>query len=75
MTASGLFENDAQRLMRKKYVDYNMLDGELFDLVTGGSFQTSSKQRDCQRVIEIMAECNEMRAFLRKIRRSVFWAR
>lgn len=75
MTSSSYFEKDAKRLMKLKYSKYEALDGELYDMATGGDFQTKAKAVDCERVIGLMAKCHELRAFLRKTRRSVYWAR
>lgn len=75
MTSSSYFEEEAMRLMKSRYASYETLDGGIFDIATGGQFQTKSKEVDCERVIELMAKCHELRAFLRKTRRSVYWAR
>jgi hypothetical protein len=75
MTAGSYFEEHAVRIMSKlQYATYTRLDGELFDLVTGGTFETAEKAVDCERVVEIMAKCNEVRGFLAMARRSMFGA-
>lgn len=75
MTAGSYFEEHAVKIMSKfQYATYTRLDGELFDLVTGGTFETVEKVVDCERVVEIMAKCNEIRSFLATTRRSIFGA-
>lgn len=75
VAASSYFATDAERIMRSGYFEYMKLDGELYDLVTGGAFQTASKAPDFERVIKIMVKCHEIRAFLRSSRRSIFGPR
>lgn len=76
MTAGSYFEDHASKILTKpQYHKYTQLDGELFDLITGDTFETARKEVDCQRVIQIMTKCNEIRGFLATTRRSIFWAR
>ncbi len=75
MSASGYFLSDAVRLLGNKYTEFRRLDGELYDLITGGSFQTTDHEADFNRATEIIAKCNEMRSLLRNSRWSIYWSR
>lgn len=73
--ASTVFFNNAQRLLANDYSRFMQLDGRLFDLTTGGNFESKYKAPDPGRVVEIMECTNELRQLLRHARRKTFWAR
>lgn len=75
ISASGCFNQDAQRILGDNYNEYVKLDQAIFEATTGGQFGTISKKVDYNRVVEIMTLCNEMRSLLRRSRRKQYWAR
>ncbi len=75
MSASSCFHEEAKRILGFRYSDYVELDQEIYEATTGGSFRTSEKSIEYQRIIEIMTLCNRMRSLLRKSRREQYWAR
>lgn len=75
MTASSFFLEDAERLLGKKFDEFKKLDGELFDLVTGESFQTASHTANYSTCTEIITKCNQIRSLLSNSRWSLFWTR
>lgn len=55
--------------------EYAVLDGELFDAVTGGSFQSKSYKPDPERAVLVVEICNRLRSLLRSTRKDVYWFR
>lgn len=72
--ASSCFNGDARRILGNMYSEYVELDQSIYDAVTGGGFQTANRKIEYERVVEIMALCNQMRSLLRRSRRRQFWA-
>lgn len=75
MSASSHFNEVAGRIFGSSYAKYIDLDQRLYNTATGGMFQSAGRQIDTRRVIETMNICNELRALLRKRRRSIFWTK
>lgn len=75
ISASGCFNEDAQRILGNNYNDYVKLDQAIYEATTGGQFGTATKEIDYNRVVEIMGLCNELRSLLRQSRRNQYWAR
>jgi hypothetical protein len=75
INASGHFYETAQNVLGKYHNEFVEIDQNLFDLVTGGEYESKNKKRDINRAIEIITKCNEMKALLHKSRRAQFWAK
>lgn len=74
LEVSKSFRPDASRLLGCRFGRYKELDGLIYDLATGGCFETASREQDGNRAVEVMALCHDLRAVLRSARRAVFWA-
>lgn len=75
ISASGCFNEVAQRILGDDYRKYMELDQAIYVAATGGQFGTATKEIDYHRIVEIMTLCNEMRSLLRQSRRKQYWAR
>jgi hypothetical protein len=75
INASNQFYETAQSVLGKFHDEFVEIDQELFDLVTGGSFNSRGKKVDINRATEIITKCNEMKALLHKSRRAQFWSK
>lgn len=74
VNASRGFAVDAQKILGDRYAEYLRLDGLLFDATTGGAFLTDTRKSDPARVAEIMQYSYELRALLRRSRKSQYSA-
>ena len=74
-TATSYFRKEAERLLGSRFEPYVTLDGNLYDLATGGLFQSTGREPDQSRAVKIITVCNELRSLLRQGRRALFWAR
>lgn len=72
--ATGCFSASAEKVLAKRVVEFRALDGRIFDLTTGGDFETKNRAPDYERVVAIMEACNEMRFLLRTARWQKLWA-
>jgi hypothetical protein len=72
--ATGLFREDAARLLKGDFERYTELDGLLYDTALGGDFQTEAKTRSPAIAVEVMRYTREIRALLRRARRKRYWA-
>jgi hypothetical protein len=71
--ASSVFRSRFGGILGARHEEYIELEGRLFDLATGGGFQTKSFKPDAQIAVSVMQVCNEMRAVLRSARRHLYW--
>ncbi len=74
-SASAHFNNVAPRILGYRYEIYAELDTQLYDLATGGQFESASRTSNSSTAIDIISICTEIRALLREARRSIFWTR
>lgn len=74
LDATAQFEPAAKRLFRSQFSEYARLDGLLFDAATGGPFETTEREPDPERVIEIAKTVHALRALLRSQRRGIYGA-
>lgn len=75
VSASSCFNEDARRILGWRYGEYVDLDQKIYDAATGGSFGSSDKEIEYNRVVEIMSLCNQMRSLLRQARRGQYGAK
>jgi hypothetical protein len=73
--ATSAFLDKSKSLFAGDWEKYKELDGKLFDLTSGGLFESKKQVKDWQRVVEIMECINEIRHLMRGSRRKMFWAR
>jgi hypothetical protein len=72
--ATGCFQEHADKVLAKRAPEFRTIDGKIFDLTTGGGFETKDREPDLKRVVAIMEACNEMRFLLRTARWQKLWA-
>ena len=72
--ASAVFRARFGKVLGHRMAEYADLEGRLFDLATGGTFQTAGFEPDPATAVSIMQLSNETRALLRRVRRHVYWA-
>lgn len=72
--AAALFRERSSNLLGCRYVEFRSLDGDLFDVATGGDFESASFSPSPETAITVMTKCNEIRALLRTVRKHIYWA-
>lgn len=75
MTASSCFNAEARRILGCHFRQYQLLDDELYEAVTGGSYATTNRKADFERATEIITVCNKLCAHLRQAKRAQFWVK
>lgn len=75
LSVTDCIRPDLERLLASLAQEYRRLDANFFDLATGGSFETHEKAPDHDRAASIMVKAHQMKALLRRARRSLFWFR
>ncbi|MBR3371151.1 MAG: hypothetical protein IKG52_11045 [Rhodobacteraceae bacterium] len=75
LSVADCFRPSAERLLGCNGKEYFALDAELYDIATGGDFETQSKKMDPDRAAEIIKVAHKMRSVLRRSRRSMYWFR
>ena len=70
---ASLFRGSYAAVLGAELVQYKLLEGDLFDLATGGTFQTAGFVPDPKVAGAIMVNCNELRILLRRVRKHIYW--
>lgn len=70
---TALFRGSYAKVLGAELAEYKRLEGDLFDLATGGNFQTADFKPDPKVANAIMTNCNEMRILLRRVRKHIYW--
>ncbi len=74
MLCTLAFRERANSLLGDSLDEYLELDGRLFDVSTGGAFNSPNRAPDFARVIEVVGLCHRMRNVLRRSRSRRYWA-